>query len=157
MFWSPMECADMSALWFEATCRLVESGVVPPHSYERLVKLGSADFGFCCSSGRAQRSEARAGAIAVGLTVVRALPNWVNDSVTLQGQDWIVLATPTNPKFYALCECHSSATPLSESQGTVEYVYAISTKSAVAAPLCRRSPKPFGAFASPSNRGHSLN
>jgi hypothetical protein len=26
------DCADMSALWFGATCRVEESGVVPPHS-----------------------------------------------------------------------------------------------------------------------------
>jgi len=27
-----LECADKSALWNDATCRVVESGVVPPQS-----------------------------------------------------------------------------------------------------------------------------
>jgi hypothetical protein len=27
-----LECADVSALWNGATCRAVESGVMPPHS-----------------------------------------------------------------------------------------------------------------------------
>jgi hypothetical protein len=27
-----LECADMSALWSDATCRIKESGVKPPHS-----------------------------------------------------------------------------------------------------------------------------
>ena len=38
-----LECADMSALFGAATCRGVQSGVVPPHSKWNRPRLAGAD------------------------------------------------------------------------------------------------------------------
>ncbi len=60
--WLDLECADVSALWFDATCRVGESGDVSPQSKIQIVpRLGRAvhcgffililKIGACLSAG----------------------------------------------------------------------------------------------------------